>query len=139
MQARYNGSYEGAPGCFPGVCNGSLIHHGATRGGDEIECEAFWRGVRAQQRLIGRGNSPTAAYDDLIGQACARAGVDPCCTGGGTSLRRVPPAGGMMAAGLDHRDERRAYRAGRTGWRVGVDTVRLLPYSRAKSQSLTQS
>lgn len=44
--------------------------------GDEIECASFWESARVQKRLIGRGNSPAAAYDDLIDQACARVGVD---------------------------------------------------------------
>jgi hypothetical protein len=44
--------------------------------GDEIECASFWRSAEIQKRLIGRGDSPTAAYDDLIDQACARVGVD---------------------------------------------------------------
>lgn len=77
VQARYNGSYEGAPWlCFP-VRPGQLIEP-YWRGwdGDEIECAAFWRAAGVQGRLIGRGDSPIAAYDDLIDQACARVGVD---------------------------------------------------------------
>ncbi len=77
VQARYNGSYEGAPWlCFP-VHPGRLIDpalHGWD--GDETECASFWRSAGIQERLIGRGDSPTAAYDDLIDQACARVGVD---------------------------------------------------------------
>ena len=44
--------------------------------GDEIECAALRRAAQVQGRLIGRGDSPTAAYDDLIDQACERVGVD---------------------------------------------------------------
>jgi hypothetical protein len=77
VQARYNGSYERALWlCFP-MHPGRLIDP-AWRGwdGDEIECASFWRSAEIQKRLIGRGDSPTAAYDDLIDQACARVGVD---------------------------------------------------------------
>jgi hypothetical protein len=77
VQARYNGSYEGAPWlCFP--LHPRWLMDPAWLGwdGDELQCQAFWTGARAQDRLIGCGNSPTAAYDDLIDQACARVGAD---------------------------------------------------------------
>lgn len=41
-----------------------------------MECAAFWTGAAIQEQLIGRGDSPTAAYDDLIDKACARVGID---------------------------------------------------------------
>jgi hypothetical protein len=77
VQARYNGSYEGAPWlCFP-VPPGQLMEpYWLGWDGDEIECQGFWRAAGVQGRLIGRGASPTAAYDNLIDQACARVGVD---------------------------------------------------------------
>ncbi|MGE5289718.1 MAG: hypothetical protein ACM3ML_21505 [Micromonosporaceae bacterium] len=77
MQARYNGSYEGAPWlCFPLHVQWLTDQHLRDWDGDEIECERFWRRARDQEWLIGRGDSPTAAYDDLIDQACACVGVD---------------------------------------------------------------
>jgi hypothetical protein len=77
VQARYDGSYEGAPWlCLP-------LHPIWLKDpvwykwdGDERECAAFWEAARIQNRLIGRGDSPTAAYDDLIDQACRRLGID---------------------------------------------------------------
>ena len=87
VQARYGGSYEGAPWLgFPLQVH-ELVHrdeHSPPRfyqyfrgwDGGEIECERFWRLDRDQDYLIGRGDSPTAAYDDLIDRACARLGVD---------------------------------------------------------------
>jgi len=80
VQARYNGAYEGVPWlCFPLHPRWLLEPDWREWDGDEIACEAFWRRTREQQErfsLIGRGDSPTAAYDDLIDQACARVGVD---------------------------------------------------------------
>jgi hypothetical protein len=77
VQARYNGAYEGASWlCFPLHPRWLLEATWREWDGDEIACEAFWRCARVQDRLIGRGDSPTAAYDDLIDQACARVGVD---------------------------------------------------------------
>ena len=80
VQARYNGAYEGAPWlCFPLHPRWLLEPDWREWDGDEIACEAFWRRSRSQQErfnLIGRGDSPTAAYDDLIDKACARVGVD---------------------------------------------------------------
>jgi hypothetical protein len=86
VHARYNGSYEGAPWlCFPVQIEGLAHHDERSPGfhqqlrhwdGDEIECERFWRRARDGEYLIGRGDSPTAAYDDLIDRACARVGVD---------------------------------------------------------------
>lgn len=78
VQARYNGTYEGAPWlCFP--LQVPYLIEPAWRDwddADEIRCQYFWKAVPLQNRLIGRGHSPTAAYDDLIDQACARVGVD---------------------------------------------------------------
>jgi hypothetical protein len=77
VQARFNGSYEGAPWlCFPVQARSLADPFWHEWDGDEIACESFWRCARLQERLIGRGDSPTAAYDDLINQACARVGVD---------------------------------------------------------------
>lgn len=77
VQARYAGAYEGAPWlCFPLHPRWLLEPVWREWDGDEIACEAFWRRVRERFGLIGRGDSPTAAYDDLIDQACARVGVD---------------------------------------------------------------
>jgi hypothetical protein len=77
VQARYDGSYEGAPWlCFP--LHPTWLKDPAWYGwdGDERECTAFWESARIQNRLIGRGHSPTAAYNDLIDQACRRLGID---------------------------------------------------------------
>lgn len=78
VQARYNGTYEGAPWlCFPlEVHQLAEVEQWRRWDGDETECQAFWRTAQINEFLIGRGDSPTAAYDDLIDQACAHAGVD---------------------------------------------------------------
>ena len=76
-QARYNGSYEEGPWlCFPLRPAQLMEPRWREWDGDEGACAAFWSGAQAQEELIGRGDSPTAAYDDLIDQACARVGVD---------------------------------------------------------------
>lgn len=77
VQARYNGAYEGASwACFP--LHPQRLTEAPWRNWDaeEIECQAFWKAAQIQELLIGLGDSPTAAYDNLIDQACARAGVD---------------------------------------------------------------
>jgi hypothetical protein len=77
VQARYNGSYEGAPWlCFP-----LQPHHlGDERwrdwSGSDIECMEFWRTAVNDDWPIGRGESPGGAYDDLIAWACRRAGTE---------------------------------------------------------------
>jgi hypothetical protein len=77
VQARYNGSYEEAPWlCFALRPAQLMEPRWREWDGDEGACAAFWKGVLAQEELVGRGDSPTAAYDDLIDQACARIGVD---------------------------------------------------------------
>ena len=78
VQARYNGDYEGAPWvCFPVHVQRLSEPWWRDWDGDEIECQAFWTAVRYRGLLIGHGgDTPTAAYDNLIDQACARAGVD---------------------------------------------------------------
>jgi hypothetical protein len=44
--------------------------------GSETECERFWQKTRDRSWLIGLGSNPTAAYDNLIDQACSRVGLD---------------------------------------------------------------
>jgi hypothetical protein len=88
VQARYNGSYEGAPWlCFPLHPAQLLEPRWREWDGDEGACAAFWNGVRAQEELVGRGDNPTAAYDNLIDQACARIGIDRAAL---TEERREP-------------------------------------------------
>jgi hypothetical protein len=77
VQARHNGSYEGAPWlCFPLHVRRLADPTLRDWDGDEIECARFWRLARDREWLIGLGSTPMAAYDNLIDQACARAGVD---------------------------------------------------------------
>jgi hypothetical protein len=77
VQARYQGVYEGAPWlCLPLHPRLLMEPKWLEWDGDERECEAFWTRGRIQDQLIGRGDNPTAAYDDLVDQACARVGVD---------------------------------------------------------------
>jgi hypothetical protein len=73
-RARYHGDYEGASWvCFPLTVK-RLTEESWSRwdDADERECQGFWNGARAQELLIGLGDSPTAAYDNLIELACAR-------------------------------------------------------------------
>jgi hypothetical protein len=77
VPARYHGTYEGAPWiCFP--VHPQWLTEPSWRDWDagEHDCQAFWQRPHVQELMIGRGDSPTAAYDNLIDQACARAGVD---------------------------------------------------------------
>ncbi len=77
VPARYHGIYEGAPWiCFPVHPQWLTEESWRDWDGEERDCRVFWQRPHVQELLIGRGDSPTAAYDDLIGQACARAGVD---------------------------------------------------------------
>lgn len=76
VQARYGGIYEGAPW----LCFAMDAEHLTTEwrdwDGDELQCQEFFRKAQEWDSLIGRGDSPTAAYDDLVDRACSRAGVD---------------------------------------------------------------
>lgn len=77
VQARYNGSYEEAPWlCFPLRPAQLLEPPWREWDGAESACASFWHERRVQGELIGRGDSPAAAYDNLIDQACTRVGVD---------------------------------------------------------------
>ncbi len=77
VQARYGGSYEGAPWlCFAVHVQRFADPEWRDWDGEEIECGRFWRHARSEGWLIGLGQTPTDAYDDLIGRVCARAGLD---------------------------------------------------------------
>ena len=77
VQARYNGSYEGAPWlCFPVHVQQLAKPPWRDWDGSETECERFWRRARDREWLIGLGSNPAAAYDNLIDQACARLRLD---------------------------------------------------------------
>jgi hypothetical protein len=77
VQARYNGSYEGAPWlCFPLHPHRLGDERWRDWSGGDIECAEFWRTAVNDDWPIGRGESPGAAYDDLIAWACRRAGAE---------------------------------------------------------------
>ena len=77
VQARYGGSYEGAPWlCFPVHVQRFAEPGWRAWDGDEIECGRFWRHAQGEGWLIGLGQTPTGAYDDLLGRVCARLGLD---------------------------------------------------------------
>ena len=77
VQARYGGSFEGAPWlCFPVHVQRFAEPAWRDWDGDEIECGEFWRRVQGEGWLIGLGKTPTDAYDDLISQVCARLNLD---------------------------------------------------------------
>jgi hypothetical protein len=77
VQARYNGSYERAPWlCFPVRAQQLAVPPWRDWHGSETECERFWQKTRDRGWLIGLGGNPTAAYDNLIDQACSRVGLD---------------------------------------------------------------
>ncbi len=72
VPARYHGTYEGAPWiCFPVHDQRLTEPRWRNWGGNERDCQAFWQSPHIQKLMIGRGNNPTAAYDNLIDQACA--------------------------------------------------------------------
>lgn len=77
VRARYDGAYEGASWlCFPVQVQELAGENWRNWDGDEVRCQGFWRGAQVQELLIGLGDGPAAAYDDLVDQACARVGVD---------------------------------------------------------------
>jgi hypothetical protein len=77
VQARYNGSYEGAAWlCFPLHPHRLGDERWRDWSGGDIECFEFWRTAINDDWPIGRGASPGAAYDDLIAWACRRAGAE---------------------------------------------------------------
>jgi len=91
VQSRYSGSYEGADWlcfpCYPGALTGDLdaagLHparraylnpgHYGDWDGSDIECMLFWEKARAEGWLIGYGDTPTAAYSDLVAKCLAAA------------------------------------------------------------------
>ncbi len=91
VQARYSGAYEGAAWlcfpCYPGALSGDLdaagLHparraylnpgHYGDWDGSDIECMLFWEKARAEGWLIGYGDTPTAAYSDLVAKCLAAA------------------------------------------------------------------
>lgn len=77
VQARYNGSYEGAPWlCFPLHPHRLEDEHWRDWSASDVECMQFWRTAANDDWPIGRGDAPGAAYDDLIAWACRRAGIE---------------------------------------------------------------
>jgi hypothetical protein len=77
VQARYGGSYEGAPWlCFPVHVQRFAEREWRNWDGEEIECGRFWRHAQGERWLIGLGMTPTDSYDHLISQVCARLGLD---------------------------------------------------------------
>lgn len=60
-EARYGGTYEG--GVWVAFSNAETgLPESAF--GDDNECLSFWKSTRSD--LVGRGNTPNDAYDDLI-------------------------------------------------------------------------
>ena len=85
-QARYGGSYEGAPWlCFPVHVQRFAEPEWRHWDGDSIECGQFWRHAQGEGWLIGLGKTPTDAYDDLISQVCARLNLDRATLGAETA------------------------------------------------------
>ena len=83
VQARYGGSYEGAPWvCFPVHVQRFAESEWRAWDGDDIECGRFWRHAQDENWLIGLGQTPTDAYDDLLGRVCTRLGVDQAALAG---------------------------------------------------------
>lgn len=78
-QARYRGEYEGAPWlCFP--CAPEMMSvtsgpWGDWASPDNEACRIFWHTADCEAWPVGRGQDPTAAYDDLIRIGLQRAGL----------------------------------------------------------------
>jgi hypothetical protein len=73
VQSRYSGSYEGADWlCFP-CYPGALSDHYCDWDGSDIECMLFWKKAHEEHWLIGYGDTPAAAYQDLIERCLAAA------------------------------------------------------------------
>jgi hypothetical protein len=78
VQARYGGSYEGAPWlAFP--CRPARVHSlCAGWDGDDVTCSVFWHDVSDDPARwpIGRGDTPTQAYESLVVAVAQAAGVE---------------------------------------------------------------
>lgn len=77
VPARYSGGYEGGAWlCFPVKPSDLYRPVFEDWDGSDIECPQFWGVVRDQGWPVGRGDSPSGAYTDLVAQLCEKAGVD---------------------------------------------------------------
>ena len=75
--ARYQGTYEGASWlCFP--VDPRMLARDKWRDwqGSDIECAEWWAEAEREGWPIGRGASPDLAYQDLIGRAAEKAGIN---------------------------------------------------------------
>jgi hypothetical protein len=78
-RTRYSGSYEGGEwACFPAYPGDFASERGgmwAGWDGSDNECQEFWFRVNHEGWPVGRGDSPQAAYEDLVDRVCVMAGV----------------------------------------------------------------
>jgi hypothetical protein len=75
-RTRHSGSYEGGEwACFPAY-PGDLARPPWT-GWDapDVQCQEFWHRASHEGWPVGRGDSPQAAYEDLVDRVCVLAGV----------------------------------------------------------------
>jgi len=63
VQTRYSGVYEGGKwASFPSVNRDKTLNEDAF--GDDSDCLDFW--LSEEANIIGRGNTPNAAYMDML-------------------------------------------------------------------------
>lgn len=76
VQARYQGTYEGAPWlCMPTSADHLRGEFWDGWNDSDIECMQFWNTASRLDYVIGYGRTPDGAYDDLIRRVKLKAGV----------------------------------------------------------------